>query len=41
MLNKNLKLTDRITPQLQSNVFDTIDGIASRTSSQVSPFNML
>ena len=41
MLNKGLKLADRITPQQQSNCFDAIDGIASHTSSQVSPFNML
>jgi len=41
MLNKDLKLADRITPQQQSNGFDAIDGIASHTSSQVSPFNML
>jgi hypothetical protein len=41
MLNKDLRLVDRITPQLQSNGFDTIDGIASHTSSQVSSFNML
>lgn len=41
MLNKDLKLADRITPQLQSNGFDAIDGIASHTSSLVSPFNML
>lgn len=41
MLNKDLKLTDRITPQQQCNGFDPIDGIASPTSSLVSLFNML
>jgi hypothetical protein len=41
MLNKDLRLVDRISPQLQVKDFDTIDDIASHTSSQVSPFNML
>ncbi len=41
MLNNDLRLVDRITPKLQPNGFDAIDGIASHTSSQVSPFNML
>ncbi len=41
MLNKDLRLVDFITPQLQSNGFDTIDGIASHASSQISPFNVL
>jgi hypothetical protein len=41
MLNKDLRLVDRITPQLQSNGFAAIYGNAFHTSSQVSPFNML
>ncbi len=40
MLNKDLRPVANINPELQSNCFDTIDGIASNTPSQVSPFNM-
>jgi len=40
MLNKDLRPVDRISPQLQVKDFDTIDDIASNTSSLVFLFNM-
>jgi hypothetical protein len=40
MLNKDLRPVARINPELQSNCFDTIDGIASNNPSQVPPFDI-
>jgi hypothetical protein len=40
MLNKDLRPVARINPELQSNRFDRIYGIASRYPLQVPPFNI-
>jgi hypothetical protein len=40
MLNKDLRSVDWINPQLQSNRFYRIYGIASRYPLQVPPFNI-